>query len=105
MEADTDHALIKRKKKHTDMDIHLPRNWYQLVRIVSNNTAKFTFIEMTQEMFYDFNRFVKQFLIFRKTNIKNEKFLWCNVRSILCTGENIHTYHSRFIPEGVAEVS
>jgi hypothetical protein len=61
MEADTDHALIERKKKHTNMDIHLPRDWHQLVRIASNNTAKFTFIEMTQEMFYDFYRFVKQF--------------------------------------------
>ncbi|CAG5035312.1 unnamed protein product [Parnassius apollo] len=27
MEADTDHALIERKKKHTNMDIHLPRDW------------------------------------------------------------------------------
>jgi hypothetical protein len=89
MEADTDYALIERKQKHTNMDIHLPRDWYQLVRTASNNTAKFTVIEMTQEMFYDLNSFVKQFLIFRKTNINNEKFLWCNVKAIPCTGENM----------------
>ncbi|CAG4959985.1 unnamed protein product [Parnassius apollo] len=92
MEADTDHALIERKKKITNMDIHLPRDWYQLVRTASNKTAKFTVIEMTHEMFYDFNIFVKQSFTFRKTNTANEKFLWLNVRSVLYNKENISCF-------------
>lgn len=92
MEADTDHALIERKKKRTNMDIHLPRDWYQLVRTASNNTAKFTVIEMTREIFYDFNFFVKQYFTFRKMNTANEKFLWLDVRSILCTEENMSCF-------------
>lgn len=62
MEADTDHALIERKKKQTHMDIHLPRDWYQLVRTASNKTSKFTVIEMAHDMFLDFNNFLKQSL-------------------------------------------
>ena len=89
MEADTDHALIERKKKHTSMDIHLPRDWFQLVRTASNKTAKFIVIEMSSDMFYDFNIFSKQFLTLRKTNTGNEKYRWCDVRSVLYTKENI----------------
>lgn len=81
MEADTDHALIERKKKQTSMDIHLPRDWYQLVRTASNKTAKFTVIEMTRDMFYDFNIFSKQCYTLRKTNTDNEKFV---VRRSIC---------------------
>lgn len=92
MEADTDHALIERKKKHTSMDIHLPRDWYQLVRTASNKTAKFTVIEMTHDVFYDFNIFSKQYLTLRKTNTANEKFLWCDVRSVLYTKENVSRF-------------
>lgn len=92
MEADTDHALIERKKKQTSMDIHLPRDWYQLVRTASNKTAKFTVIEMTRDMFYDFNVFSKQSYTLRKTNTDDEKFLWCDVRCVLYTKENISRF-------------
>lgn len=81
MEADSDHALIERKKKKSSMDFHLPRDWYQLVRSASNKTSKMNVIEMNQHMFFDFNDFAKQNFTLKKV-ISNRKFVWSNVRML-----------------------
>lgn len=35
LECDVDHAVIERTKKKSSIDIHLPRDWYQLVKSAS----------------------------------------------------------------------
>ncbi|KAL4711074.1 hypothetical protein ACJJTC_009445 [Scirpophaga incertulas] len=58
MDCDVDHAAIERAKKKTSMDIHHPRDWYQLVRSCGKKN-KFTVIEMHSDLFLDFASLLK----------------------------------------------
>lgn len=100
MEADTDHALIERKKKRTNMDIHLPRYWYQLVRSAAKTSSKFTVIVMIQEKFYDFNDFMKNSLTVKKINQEHAKFVWADVRHFRFTKDFPRFYYKEHISGG-----
>lgn len=73
MDCDVDHALIEKAKKKTQMDIHHPRDWYQLVRTCGKKQY-FTVIEMETEQFLDFASLLKGPLIQKKVDEDKNKF-------------------------------
>ncbi|CAG5051789.1 unnamed protein product [Parnassius apollo] len=85
MECDSVHAQIERKKKKTDMSIHLPRDWYNLVRLTSSNI---TVIIMRNDMFLDFASLYKSPMQLRKVDPSGEKFIWHDVKWFRYSGEN-----------------
>ena len=78
MECDSDHALIEKMKKKTDIKINVPYDWYQLVRTVGKKNP-FKVIEMTQNDFYDFSALLKGPLIKRSSNDEKLPFRWNEV--------------------------
>lgn len=58
MECDIDHSIIERKKKKTSIQIHHPRDWYQLVSSAGNKT-QFKVYEMLQDSILDFNSIIR----------------------------------------------
>lgn len=77
MECDSVHAQIERKKKRTDMAIHLPRDWYNLVRMTSPNISV---VVMQNSMFLNFAKLYKGPLQLRKVDASGEKFIWHDVK-------------------------
>ncbi|XP_026736448.1 uncharacterized protein LOC113500004 [Trichoplusia ni] len=73
MDCDVDHALIEKAKKKTQMDIHHPRDWYQLVRTCSKKKP-FTVVEMHSELFLDFASYLKGPLQQKKIDENKKKF-------------------------------
>ena len=91
LECDTDHAVIEEKKKRADQ-IHIPRDWFSLVR---NASSKFTVNRLTQDKQYDFKGLAKgrsSPLVKRKKDTSREKFIWKNV---------VWIQHRRSLPVGV----
>lgn len=79
MESDTDHALIERKKKKTDVKIHHPRDWYNFIPTVGIKN-KFHAIEMVVSDFKNFATFVKSKFFWRNRAENSDTFVWKNVR-------------------------
>lgn len=77
LDCDADHALIEKAKRNTTADIHVPRDWYQLVRSVSKKNSIPT--STTHASFYNFSMLLKTEFIARKVNEKKEKFLFNEV--------------------------
>lgn len=76
LDCDTDHSVIERKKKG---DIHVPRDWLNLVRSAS---SKFSVQHMSQEIQLDFKSLLKgrdSPLVKRKKNVDGDQFVWKNV--------------------------
>ena len=67
MECDSDHALIEKVKKKA-LDIHVPEDWYKLVRSVQRKNISFEVIEMTTNDFYDFEKLFADSFVKRKLN-------------------------------------
>lgn len=88
MECDTAHAMIEKKKKRTDMRIHHPWDWAQLIRTVGTKN-KFLVTEMQQENFLDFKSFYTQKLQIKSKNCDNEKFVWHDVQWMRFTADQI----------------
>lgn len=88
MECDTAHAMIEKKKKRTDMRIHHPWDWAQLIRTVGKKD-KFLVTEMQQEHFFDFKSFYTQKLQIKNKNEENEKFVWHDVQWMRFTSDQI----------------
>lgn len=91
LDCDSDHAIIEDKKKKA-INIHLPRDWYTLVR---NASPKFTVQRMTQDHQLNFSSMSKgrnSPLVRRKKDTTGEKFLWRNV---------VWMQHRRNLPCGV----
>ncbi|CAH1974749.1 unnamed protein product [Acanthoscelides obtectus] len=53
LECDIDHSVIERAKKKTSISIHVPRDWYQLVR-TANKKDKFSVFPMEIDHFFGF---------------------------------------------------
>jgi len=85
MECDSIHAQIERKKKKTDMSIHLPRDWYNLVRGTNSNI---NVIVMETDMFLNFADLYKGPLQVRKVDSTGNKFLWHDVKWFQFCGNN-----------------
>lgn len=79
MECDTDHALIEKKKKKTNMKIHHPRDWSQFIRSVGEK-RKFDVFDMTQEKFLNFGLMAKTKFTFRKKDTECNLFSWNKVK-------------------------
>lgn len=79
MECDTDHALIERKKKKTNIPIHHPHDWYQFIRTVGER-KKFVVHEMQQSSFKNYGLTAKTKCSFRKFNEDNERVVWQNIK-------------------------
>ncbi|KAK3913141.1 ATP-dependent 6-phosphofructokinase [Frankliniella fusca] len=77
LECDSDHAIIENKKKHIS-EIHLPRDWYNLVRNASN---KFTVQPLRQHQldFKALHTGKGSPLVKRKVTTTKEKFVWKDV--------------------------
>lgn len=78
MECDSSHATIERKKKNTDMKIHHPDDWYNLVRCCGNRN-QFKVNEMESNDFYSFSSLVKDNFVFKQNNEAKQKFCFKNV--------------------------
>ncbi|KAE8739086.1 hypothetical protein FOCC_FOCC015421 [Frankliniella occidentalis] len=91
LECDSDHATIEAKKK-TAPEIHVPRDWYNLVRGASK---KFEVKHLSQNLQYDFKLLTKgkaSPLVKRKKTVSKEKFAWKNI---------VWVQHRRDLPKGV----
>lgn len=73
MDCDTDHATIEKAKNKTQMEIHHPRDWYQLARTCNKKLA-FTVIEMHADLFLDFASLLKGPFQQKKINEDKQKF-------------------------------
>ena len=73
MECDSDHSVIERLKRKTSMNVHHPRDWFQLVRSAGK---RFIVYEMQQNNFYNFCDLYKNQLIRKKKNNDNSLFQW-----------------------------
>ncbi|KAK3925963.1 Ribosomal RNA large subunit methyltransferase E, partial [Frankliniella fusca] len=79
LEVDSKHSVIERSKQHVDK-IHVPSDWYDLVRKLGTSTknfpnGRFHVVEMKGE-FCDFHALFKGPLIKRTTTTTNDKFVW-----------------------------
>lgn len=79
MECDIDHSIIERKKKNTSIQIHHPRDWFQLVRSVGVK-RQFKVIEMQQSGIFDFSSVIKNKVVIRKVSEEGDKINWKNIR-------------------------
>jgi hypothetical protein len=78
LECDSDHSIIEGKKRKA-ADIHVPRDWFTLVR---NASPKFSVNRLTYDKHLDFKKFYigrKSPLVKRKMNTAKEQFLWKDV--------------------------
>lgn len=87
MECDSDHAVIERQKKKTQIKIHHPRDWFQFVRTVGSKNS-FNVIEMNQMSFLNFSLAAKSKLMWRKNDIDGNQFSWRSVRWLRYTKEH-----------------
>ena len=69
-------SFYKQKALH----IHVPEDWYKLVRSLDRQNISFEVIEMTTEDFYDFEKLFANSFVKRKSNEDKVKFLWPKVR-------------------------
>jgi len=89
LDCDTDHSVIERKKKNAQ-NIHLPRDWYNLVR---NASKKFT-VQLMDGYQFDFKALSKgrdSPFVKRKKNKAGDRFLWKDV---------VWLQHNRLLPQG-----
>lgn len=77
LEVDTDHGLIEKKKKKTDLQIYHPHDWMQLIKSSSRN---FEVYAMKQEDFLDFSSMLKNSLVLRCRDSEGQQFKWLSKR-------------------------
>lgn len=76
LECDVDHSIIERSKKRSPIEIHVPRDWYQLVRNASKK-KNFTVFPMEIEHFYAFSLLQSgKGPLQKKTNFKFKDVCW-----------------------------
>lgn len=77
MECDSDHALIEKEKKKTNLKINHLNDWVQLIRLCKRQKP-FTVIQMGLDNFYDFSALAKNngpFIIKKKQTRKEKNFI------------------------------
>lgn len=85
MECDSAHAMIEKYKKKTKEAIECPDDWIELIRQTSN---KFTVNKMNSQKFLDFTSNLKETLVYRKKNVKNEPWKFTDIQWIRTEKEN-----------------
>lgn len=80
MKRDLIHALIERRKKNCNKELHIPRYWFNLVRNCIKKENKIDVKVMYNSMFLDFAKLYKGPLQLRKFVVLGTKFLWQNVK-------------------------
>lgn len=77
MECDTDHSVIERAKKRTNMKINHLNDWIQLVRTAKQKNP-FHVIALNREQFYNFSMLGKNKgpYIMKKKDVNGDRFLW-----------------------------
>lgn len=76
----SDHAQIKKKKKHFDSPIYHPHDWAQLIRMTGNKTP-FKVIEIEREDFKDFGNVYKSItLMMKKQNQSGDRIVWRSIK-------------------------
>lgn len=73
LEVDTDHSIIEKKKKKTDLQIYHPHDWIQLIR---SSSKKFEVVEMHSSDFLDFSSLLKGALVLRYKDVEGRQFKW-----------------------------
>ncbi|KAK3911487.1 Auxin-responsive protein IAA9 [Frankliniella fusca] len=91
LECDSDHALIEEKKKQAQ-EIHVPRDWFQLVRGASKKFSVQLLTEQQQFNFKSLHTGRESPLVKRKVTAKKEKFVWRDV---------VWLQHRRDLPTGI----
>lgn len=79
------------KKKKTAIDIHLPRDWYQLVRS-ANKKKQFKVEVMDQDRFFSFSELITRT---GPLQIKNKEFKWRNICWLRYTKDSFLKYKNR----------
>ncbi|XP_067646121.1 uncharacterized protein [Eurosta solidaginis] len=82
MECDSDFALIEFKTQETNVEIQVPRDWYQFVRSID---SKMHVVEMKANNFFDFSKLLKTQFVYRPCNEDGDQFIWKEVRWIRYT--------------------
>ncbi|KAJ8710654.1 hypothetical protein PYW08_009169 [Mythimna loreyi] len=77
LEVDTDHGIIEKKKKKTELQIFHPHDWIQLIR---SSSKKFKVIEMKNKDFYEFSTLLKSALVSRNKDTDGRQFKWLEKR-------------------------
>lgn len=75
LECDVDHSIIERAKKRSPIEIHVPRDWYQLVRNASRKN-RFTVFPMEGESFYSFSDLHTKGPLQKKSTFKLRDVSW-----------------------------
>lgn len=97
LECDSDHALIERKKKKSNVEISVPRDWYQFIGSIN---SKIKVVEMKESDFFNFNEISKNNFNWKRSNSKSQKFIWNSVRWIRYTNNyNQILYKTNLNPE------
>ncbi|CAH1969840.1 unnamed protein product [Acanthoscelides obtectus] len=87
LEADSIHASIEKAKKHTTMDIEIPRDWSTLVRSIQRKGG-IKVIDMSQDDFYNISALQKAYFVNRKKNADGEQMSFLKANYFLYTKEN-----------------
>jgi hypothetical protein len=74
-EADSVHALIKRRKKN--IEIHIPSQWYSLMRAAKSTGHPYVVKEVSQSDILDIKPFV--YKTQWEKDAKNRKIMWSRV--------------------------
>lgn len=77
LEVDTDHSIIEKKKKKTELQIFHPHDWMQLIR---SSSKKFEVVEMLSNDFFDFASLLKGPLVLRGKDTNGRQFKWLKKR-------------------------
>lgn len=77
LEVDTDHGIIEKKKKRTELQIYHPHDWSQLIKTSSRN---FQIFEMKLTDFLDFSSLLKNSLVLRNKDTDGQQFKWLEKR-------------------------
>lgn len=77
LEVDTDHGIIEKKKKKTEIQIYHPHDWAQLIK---SSSQKFQVVDMKSDDFYDFSALLKGPLVLRYKDVDGEQFKWLEKR-------------------------
>jgi len=88
MEADTIHAAIEKQKKHTSIDIELPRDWAILISTVQINPP-IKVVQMKQVSFFNFKNVITSMYVHKKVNANGEPVCWNKLRWMKYTADNV----------------
>ncbi|CAH1111345.1 unnamed protein product [Psylliodes chrysocephalus] len=79
LECDVDHGMIEKQKKHLQMQISVPHDWYQLVRDTGKK-KKFQVVELNHKDFVNYSDLYKSHLKLKQEDSNGNSFKWTELR-------------------------